>query len=75
MYRRGDNLNVNLLNALNVEKEMSDCPEIVEKFKNEEYGLIKNESKSIIVSLGNKVMFREESRMEAIKDYNKSCGE
>ncbi|MEN7546987.1 hypothetical protein AAG747_03660 [Rapidithrix thailandica] len=77
VFRKGADGKLKLVNSLNVEKEFEDCQKVVLKFKNEEYGTLENnkEKKSKLTSLVNKVVFRDEARLKAIKDYNETCGE
>jgi hypothetical protein len=59
---------------LNIEKELADCPMVVEKQSKGEYKAIGSEGESSgLNKLVNNVAFREEVRLMAIEDYNKNC--
>ncbi|UII28324.1 hypothetical protein LVD15_07815 [Fulvivirga maritima] len=67
---------IRLVENLNVEKELSDCPAVVEKYKNNEYKAIGDEnSNSGFNKFINKTAFRDKVRLLVIEDYNKTCGE
>jgi hypothetical protein len=63
-----------MLNSLNVNKELTDCPVVVEKYEKNEYKVIgDDESASKANKLLNKVVFRNEVRFLVVEDYNKIC--
>jgi len=76
VYRIGDSGKLKSIGNLNIEKELSDCPMVVEKQKNGEYKIVGKEDEK--ASTGNKVFnnvaFRGEVRLMAIMDYNNNCG-
>lgn len=75
VYRIGSEGKLKLVNDMNIEKELADCPLVTEKQANGEYKVIGQEGKS---SGGNKLLnnlaFRVEVRLMAIDDYNANCG-
>ncbi|MTI26186.1 hypothetical protein [Fulvivirga kasyanovii] len=74
VYQVGDEGKLKLVNDMNVEKELADCPDVVTKYKNGEYEALKsNGEASGANKLLNKVLFREGVRKMVIEDYNKSC--
>jgi len=76
VYKVGDSGKPRLVNNLNVEKELSDCPEVVQKHKDNKYGIgneDENGEKSGISNFANKVLLRESVRLEVIQDYNATC--
>jgi hypothetical protein len=74
VYRVGKDGKLKLVNNLNVEKELADCPYVVEKQQKGEYKAIGDEEND---SKGNKflnnALFRENVRLMVIEDYNKNC--
>ncbi len=74
VYRVGKDGKLKLVNNLNIEKELSDCPMVVEKQSRGEYKELGEEGESSgLNKLVNNSLFREEVRMMAIEDYNKNC--
>jgi hypothetical protein len=74
VYRNGKNGKLKLVNDLNIEKELSDCPMVVEKQSKGEYKVVGSEEKSSgLNKLINNSAFREQVRLMAIEDYNKNC--
>ncbi len=74
VYKIGEKGKLKLVNSLNVEKELSDCPTVVEKYKNNEYKAVGDEeSKSKMNKFLNKTIFRDAVRILVIDDYNNTC--
>lgn len=74
VYKKGKKGKLRLVNALNVGKELEDCPTVVEKYKNGEYKVAGSEEKqSKAAKLLNKTVFRDGVRMMVIEDYNNTC--
>lgn len=74
VYRIGNDGKLKLVNDLNVEKELSDCPMVVEKQSKGEYKAVGSEGESSRLSkLVNNAIFREQVRLMAIEDYNNNC--
>lgn len=74
VYRIGEKGKLKLVNGLNIEKELADCPMVVEKQSRGEYKVIGKEGKSSKVGkfLQNTIA-RDEVRLLAIDDYNNNC--
>ena len=71
VYRVGKEGKLKLINNLNVEKELADCPKVVEKQSKGEYKVVGNESNnSGLNKLINNAVFRDDVRLMAIEDYN-----
>ncbi|UII19800.1 hypothetical protein [Fulvivirga ligni] len=67
---------IRLVELLNVEKELSGCPQVVERYKNNEYkGDSDQETDSGFNKFLNKTAYRTDVRLLVIEDYNKVCGE
>ncbi len=76
VYRIGKNGKLKLVNSLNIAKELSDCPRVVEKNENGEYKAIeaKDGGKgSGFNRLMNNTIFRDQVKLLAIEDYNNNC--
>ncbi|WP_010662307.1 hypothetical protein [Marinilabilia salmonicolor] len=75
VYKIGKNGKLKLVNNLNIEKELSDCPQIVEKQKKGEYKVVgkDGEEASGLKKVLNNSVFREDVRLQAIQDYNENC--
>lgn len=74
VYRIGKEGKLKEVGVLNIEKEMSDCPMVVEKQAKGEYKVLGKEGKGTRLGklLGNTV-FRDDTRLMAIADYNTNC--
>lgn len=74
VYRVGDDGKLKLVNDMNIEKELSDCPMVTEKQSKGEYKMVGSEEESSgFNKLVNNSVFREQVRLMAISDYNKHC--
>ncbi|MBY0245088.1 MAG: hypothetical protein K2Q03_06525 [Sphingobacteriaceae bacterium] len=75
VYRKDLNGKLKLVNNLDIEKELADCPYVTEKQKNGEYKTIgkDGESKSDFQKIVNNTLFKEQVRSMAIEDYNSKC--
>jgi hypothetical protein len=75
VYKIGEDGKLKLLNSLNIEKELEDCPTVVEKHANGEYKVLggEGEARSGFNKLLNNAVFREDIRLQAIVDYNENC--
>ena len=74
VYRIGSDGKLKLVNSLNVEKELSSCPVVVTKYKNNEYKAVgTEESQSNANKFLNKAIFRDAVRLMVIADYNQQC--
>ncbi|MGQ1947672.1 hypothetical protein ACT3CD_11300 [Geofilum sp. OHC36d9] len=74
VYRIGKDGKLKLVNDLNIEKELSDCPMVLEKQSKGEYKIVgSKEESSGFNKLVNNSVFREEVRLQAIEDYNQNC--
>lgn len=74
VYRNGEDGKLKLLNSMNVQKELEDCPLVVEKFNNGDYDVnVEGENSSGAKRAFNNVVFRDQVRILAIQDYNKNC--
>lgn len=73
VYRVGADGKLKLVNALNVSKELSDCPDVVKKFEAGEYksSLLPGDGK--FAKFMNKTLFKDEVKMLVIDDYNMTC--
>lgn len=73
-YRKGVDGKIKAVNDLNIEKELADCPKVVEKHKQGGYKVVGKEGEgSGANKLLNNTLFREEVRWSAIQDYNQNC--
>jgi hypothetical protein len=76
VYRKGQDGKLKKVNDLNIEKELEDCPIVVERHAAGEYRVVGNEEKqSALNKLANEGIYREQVRVKAIQDYNENCGE
>jgi hypothetical protein len=73
VYRIGQDGKLKLVNSLNVKKEITDCPTVVEKYEKGEYGTDGGEEKSGLAKLADKTILRDGIRMAVIEDYNATC--
>lgn len=74
VYRKGTDGKLKLVTHLNIEKELADCPSVVEKHKNGEYNLIGEENTKFNRFLNNSSDgIRENLRFAVIEDYNTNC--
>jgi hypothetical protein len=74
VYRIGKDGKLKLVNDMNIEKELADCPMVVEKQQKGEYKVLGQDGESSGGGkLLNNALFREQVRMLAIEDYNKNC--
>lgn len=74
VYRIGKDGILKPVFNLNIEKELSDCPMVIEKQSKGEYKEISIEGKSSgLNKLVNNIGYREEVRFMAIEDYNNNC--
>lgn len=74
VYKIGDDGKLKMVGNMNVEKELADCPMVVEKFKNNEYKTIGDEDNdSKLNKFVNKAIFKSNAVFMAIEDYNKNC--
>jgi len=76
VYQKGEKAKLKLVNGMNVKKVLADCPDVVKKFEGGEYGVIETKSESKLkglAKLANKTTFRDDMKINAIKDYNQSC--
>lgn len=69
--RTGDTSSPNKIELINIEKELADCPIVVEKYKNGEYGIIgKKGSDSKFMKVINKLAVNDEMKYQALMEYN-----
>lgn len=74
VYRKGNEGVLKLVRDLIIEKDLSDCPIVVEGYAAGKYRSVSvGGNASGITRLLNRTMFREQVRMMAIEDYNKNC--
>ena len=74
VYRIGKEGKLKLVNSLNVEKELADCPAVVEKYQKGDYGVAAGEEKrSSLAKLADKTIARDGIRISVIADYNEVC--
>ncbi len=74
VYKIGEDDKLKLVNNLNIEKELSDCPMVVEKQAKGEYKAVGDEeNQSKMNKLINNSVFKEQVRLMAIADYNENC--
>jgi hypothetical protein len=75
VYQIGKEGKLKLVNSLNVEKELADCPYVVEKDKKGEYKVLGKEGEETkgLKKLANKTVFRDAIKLMIIEDYNKNC--
>jgi hypothetical protein len=74
VYRIGADGKLKLVNSLNVKKELTDCPAVVEKFEKGEYGMEGSAEKKGLAKLADKTVNRDAIRLAVIDDYNATCG-
>lgn len=75
VYQVGKEGKLKLVNNLNIEKELADCPYVIEKNKKGEYKVLGKEGEETkgLKNLANKTIFRDAVRLMIIEDYNKNC--
>jgi hypothetical protein len=75
VYQIGKEGKLKLVNSLNVEKELADCPYVVEKDKKGEYKVLGKEGEETkgLKKLANKTVFRDIIKLMIIEDYNENC--
>ncbi len=74
VYQIGKKGKLKLVNNLNIEKELADCPMVVEKQQKGEYKVIGGEeNQSKMNKILNNSLGKEKVRIMAIEDYNKNC--
>ncbi len=75
VYRIGKKGKLKLVNNLNIEKELADCPSVVEKQQKGEYKVVgkEGEETSGLKKVLNNSVFRENVRLQAIQDFNENC--
>lgn len=74
IYKKGKDGKAKLVNDLNIEKELADCPYVIEKHKKGEYKAIGGEGESSgFNKLVNNTLYKEQVRVNAIEDYNLHC--
>jgi hypothetical protein len=74
VYKTANDDKLKLVNSLNIKKELSDCPVVVEKFEKGEYGIKNGEGKSTgLTKLMNKTVLKDDIKLAAIGDYNNTC--
>ena len=75
IYRVGVEGKLKSINNLNIEKELADCPIVVEKNAKGEYKIVgSDENSSGFTKLLGSVIGRENMKVIALLDYNKNCG-
>lgn len=72
IYQVGADGKLKPVSLLNVSKELADCPQVVQRFKNNEYSTLGTENDQGNKFLSN-VVFRNEVRLMVIDDYNRTC--
>lgn len=76
VYRIGEKGKLTLVANMKVEKELKDCPEVVEQYKNGAYDVIggNKKHKGKLAKLANKTNdLREKIHLKVIEDYNEKC--
>ncbi len=75
--KAGNTESPKMAELLNVEKDLADCPKVVEKYKNGEYNTIgKKGTESKFMKFVNKVSANDEIKFGALMDYNSGiCNE
>ena len=74
VYRIGKDGKLKLVEDLNIEKELADCPMVVQKQQKGEYKVIGKEgSSSGLNKFINNIAYRVDVRLMAIADYNQNC--
>ncbi len=72
VYQVGKEGKLKLVNNLNINKELADCPAVIEKYAKGEYSssnsALNNKNKFL-----NNTLFREDVRLAVIQDYNNTC--
>ena len=68
VYQIGENGKLKLLNNLNIDKEMADCPYVIDKWSKGEYNKVAGK-KVLSVILNDNL----NKKVEAILDYNSNC--
>jgi len=73
VYRRANQIkdSPKMLEYLNIEKELADCPKVVKKYKDGEYNVIgKKGTESKFMKAMNKLAANEEMKYAALMEYN-----
>lgn len=74
VYRVGKDGKLKQVNDLNINKELSDCPLVIEKQSKGEYEVVGSKGESSrLKKLVDNMVFREQVRLMAIEDYNNNC--
>jgi len=74
VYKLGSEGRLKRVEEMNIEKELADCPFVVDKQSRGEYKVVGEEGEATgFNKVVNNTAFREEVRMLAIDDYNKNC--
>ena len=73
VYRIGKDGKLKIIEYLNIEKELADCPSVIEKHKNGDYASPGSQEKKGLGQFFGKLNEVDIIRIRAAEDYNKSC--
>ncbi len=73
VYRKGADGKLKLVSLMNIEKELADCPYVVEKHANGEYNIVGKKNTKFNRFLNSSDDLREDIRLTVIEDYNNNC--
>lgn len=73
VYRIGKDGKLKIIEHLNIEKELADCPSVVEKHKNQGYQDENLKGRKGLFAAMGKLNDLDMVRVRAIEDYNQSC--
>jgi hypothetical protein len=73
VYQKGPGGKPRMMAAMNIDKEMQDCPVVIERYNSGKYNEVGKENDKNDNKFLNKTLFHAEVVQKAINDYNLNC--